>query len=527
MTEFCHKESIYRTLLQPVKLFGKTKIRDKIAALNSLKSYADLSGIKYVFPLVADKNTELASAAAQVVSEIMGRVRGKCWNKVYDEVKYTRIEFEAMECLLNFNEEISVHLLGVASLNSSGYIREKALRILSGVRSSDSVPYVLLRLNDWVLPVRNLAENILNNMLTKDNIEVFIENSYLVDKLQYVLRADLLNERQRIVDFLKDDSVKDKIKKSLGHPQVKTRLFCYRLLMDRPSYDEDVIYSALKDKSFEIRMWLVDAIKGIDYVKKLPVIAKLLNDKSAKVATSVLRNFEDIVCIELREDLKKLVVSEYASVRDEARFIARKHLFIEDFAAYYRKQLCDNPTVGALVGLGETGIKSDFELVKSFYAFDNGKIRLAAMTAMWYLSRDEAISYVLKELDSVIPKIKKTARKITLSSKMPVVLYEMKNILKSNNTDNKLFALETICRHGGWQALEEILFAVANWQSPDIERARILLDRWINSSVNLYTRPESNTFSNITDFFQLAKKNNSISTKAINELKFLFETRGI
>ncbi|WP_313562353.1 HEAT repeat domain-containing protein [Ruminiclostridium cellobioparum] len=525
MTEFYDKYFMHQILTQPIKLFGKTKIRDKIDVLNSLKPYADLDDIEYIYPLIFDKDIELSSAAARIAASIMRKVQGKCWNNVYDTVKYTKVEFEAIDNLLKFPSDISIHLLGIASLNSNGYIREKAIRNFSKVSSSSAIPYILLRLNDWVLPVRSLAEYTLKNILTIDNVEAFIDNSYLLNKLQNVLRADSINTTELIIDYLKDDSIKSKIKNSLRHPKVKARLFCYMLLRDSISYDEDIINSALKDKSFEIRIWLVEAIKKLDSEQKIATASKLLNDKSAKVVTAVLRNFEDIVCLEFKDVLEKLVTDNRASVRDEARFIAKKHSLIRDFPEYYRKQLSENPTPGTLVGLGETGCKSDFTLVSSFYTFENAKIRLAAITAMWYIAKDEAINYVLKELDSEIPKIKKTARKIILGSRMPHVIYEMKTYLKSDKSDIKLFTLTAICRYGGWRALEAILYAVSFWKSPETDKAKSFLDNWLSKSASLYTRPESTTYSNITGLFELVKNKSLISRELINELSFFFETR--
>ncbi len=163
MTEFYDKYSVHQILIQPVKLFGQPKTRDKIDVLNSMKPYADLSDIEYVYPLVFDKNTELAAVAAKTVIGIMKKIQGKQWNSVYDEVKYTKVDLESMVNLLNFPTDISIYLLGVASLNSNGYVREKALRLISGVGITSAIPYILLRLNDWVLPVRQLAEHILKN----------------------------------------------------------------------------------------------------------------------------------------------------------------------------------------------------------------------------------------------------------------------------------------------------------------------------------------------------------------------------
>lgn len=75
MTDFFDKYSVHQILLQPVKLFGQPKTRDKIDLLNSLGPYADLGDIEYVYPLIFDKNAELASVAARTVSEIMKKVQ--------------------------------------------------------------------------------------------------------------------------------------------------------------------------------------------------------------------------------------------------------------------------------------------------------------------------------------------------------------------------------------------------------------------------------------------------------------------
>lgn len=519
------KNLLHKILTQPIKLFGKTKISDKIDALDLLKSCADLSDIEYIFPLVFDESIEIASAAASVSAGIMSKVQGKVWNKVYDIVKYTHVELISMDRLLKFPEDIPIHLLGIASLNSNGYIREKSLRNFSKVSSSSAIPYILLRLNDWVLPVRIIAEYTLKSLLTVDNVDAFIDNSYLIDRLQNVLRVDPINTMKFIEDYLSDDSIKSKIKNSLRHPQVKARLFSYMLLKDSISKDGDIINSALKDKSFEIRMWLVEAIKKLDSNQKAVTVGKLLKDKSAKVVTAVLRCFEDIICLEYKDVLVKLVTGNHASVRDEARFIAKKHSLIRDFPEYYRKLLAENPIPGTLAGLGETGCKSDFPFVSSFYTSENAEIKLAAITAMWYISKDEAIKYVLKEVDSDIPKIKKTARKIILGSRMPHVIYEMKTHLKSEKSDIKLFALFAIYRYGGWHALEAILCAVCYWKGPEADKAKCFLDNWLSKSVSLNTSPERTTYSNITELFEQIKCKRLISVELINELNFFFETR--
>ena len=46
------------------------------------------------------------------------------------------------------------------------------------------------------------------------------------------------------------------------------------------------------------------------------------------------------------------------------------------------------------------------------------------MLAMWNLSKDDAVEFVLKSLDSEVPKIRKVAKRLLNNSKMLRVLFE-------------------------------------------------------------------------------------------------------
>lgn len=60
MAERFDKCSAHHVLLQPVKLLGYSKVRDKINVLESIEPYADLKDIEYIYPLIYEKDVELA-----------------------------------------------------------------------------------------------------------------------------------------------------------------------------------------------------------------------------------------------------------------------------------------------------------------------------------------------------------------------------------------------------------------------------------------------------------------------------------
>jgi hypothetical protein len=48
-------------------------------------------------------------------------------------------------------------VIALASMHKSGFVRERAVRLLAGRRDGGELPLLLVRVNDWVAPVREAA----------------------------------------------------------------------------------------------------------------------------------------------------------------------------------------------------------------------------------------------------------------------------------------------------------------------------------------------------------------------------------
>lgn len=66
---------------------------------------------------------------------------------------------------LQFTDTASAHLLGIISFNASGYLREAALKEMTYIETDAILPYVLMRLDDWVPQVRTQAFELLKKLL--------------------------------------------------------------------------------------------------------------------------------------------------------------------------------------------------------------------------------------------------------------------------------------------------------------------------------------------------------------------------
>lgn len=519
------KYTAHQILVRERSLFRGPSITDKKEALQWLKEHAELDDLVYVYPVLFKSNIELGVLAAEVVTSVMGKITQKQWNTVYDSLKYLNFDKDNLTVLLKYPEHLSIHLIGVATLNSNGFVREKALRILSGAMKPEAVPYVLLRLSDWVEPIREIAYHVLRNTLTIHNIDAFIIHFYLIEKLKHIRRVDLNKIRKEIIYYLKDETVIERIKQYLKYSNVKVRLFCYSLLSDQIVNDKAIIQLAQKDRSFEVHLWLIAVLDKLSYVEQFEVIKVFRHDKSARVKVALLRKAEAIIITEYSEFILEMVCDVYTSPRDEARFIARKYLLINDFAAFYSERL-KPPSVGAILGLGEMGNEQDYSLIREFTRYEDPKIKCAAMTAMWHLSPDKSIEYLLGCLELDIPKVRKTAKSLLKTSKSFMVLTRMKEKLKQNDSYLKIYALDTICRFGGWQALENILWVISHEEEESIlNYANTLLERWIVKAARFYVRIDHEAELIIMDHLRIIEAKNRITENSLKQLAFIIQTR--
>ena len=520
------KYTVYQILIKERSLFRGPSLTDKKEALQWLKEHAELDDLIYVYPILFKNNLELGLLAAEIVTNVMEKFTQKQWNTVYDSLKYLKIDKDTLSVLLKYPEQLSIHLIGVATLNSNGYVREKALRILSGAMKPAVIPYVLLRLSDWVEPIRGIAYHVLRNTLTIHNIDAFIVNFYLIEKLKHICRVDLNKIREEIIYFLKDEAVVERIKQYLKHSNVKVRLFCYSILSDQLVNDKAIIQLAQRDRSFEVRLWLIEVLDKLSYKEQLEVIKILRHDKSARVKVALLRKAEEIIITEHNEFILEMACDVHTSPREEARFIARKHLLINDFATFYRERLKNQPSAGAILGLGETGNEQDYGLISNFKTYEDPKIKCAVITAMWYLSPTNSIEYMLSCLESTIPKVRKTSKTLLKTSKSLMVLTRMKEKLKQNDPNLRNYALDTIFRFGGWQALEDILGLISYEEDEAaLKYANTLLERWVIKAARFYVRIDLKTEALIMDYLTIIKEKNRISENLLQQLTFITQTR--
>ena len=159
---------LLETLYKPVSFWGNAA-KHKVEILALLADRGDPVAIPDLALLLLDHNHSVATAAAATIA-ILTKSLHLSGLKWLDEAMRVRSPYKWMypnpwaelrQGGLGRLQKLganSVFALGLASFHFSGYVREEALRKLAEIRDGSELPYLLLRLNDWVKPVRELHE---------------------------------------------------------------------------------------------------------------------------------------------------------------------------------------------------------------------------------------------------------------------------------------------------------------------------------------------------------------------------------
>ena len=307
-------------------------------------------------------------------------------------------------------------LLQLASFHGNGFVREEAVRRLALIRHGGELPYLLLRLNDWVPQVRHAASAAVLERLEPDGVDAFVKSLGLVDRLENARRADHRGVLQGISELLVNSAARLPMVAAMSSPSKTIRRASFRLLTrGRPDDLLEIVTAALSVLDPIVRLWAVRAAAtGLDRAHVRRALEALRADRSALVRRECLRQWVDLFPDEAVEALKTALLDRNGVVRAEARYHLGKSSSL-DVAAYYRDAITTSvaPTlVAALAGLGEMGWSPEDALrLAPYLSHPLAKVRQTAVRYLLRLGGDQYLDAVAETVLDVSPSVSKQASK--------------------------------------------------------------------------------------------------------------------
>jgi HEAT repeat protein len=380
-------------------------------------------------------------------------------------------------------------VLGLVSFHRSGYVRERAVRLLAAAPAGAGLPYLLIRLNDWVANVRSAARQAVEKCLGAGSPGLLLGNLALVVRLADCRRTDhadlvgALLRRLTVPEYLPD------LLGVVRSGQQSVARACFRLLADLPGpHLPALVQAGLQARDAVVRLWAIRHLPTTEGGARLgEALSARESDGSLAVRREALRVRLQALPETAEPALERALLDRSPSVREFARFhLARVRP--ADFPAFYRNVLSARAHVPqAIAGLGETGTRADAPSLVPFLTAPDRRTRQAAVRAVGTLAGDEYAGLLAERLTDEGPKVVREARQALQGQADALGPERLWAIFTGGRRRHvRVAALALIDHTGTWGKLPYLIRAAADPDEAIALQARGCVERRYN---RVFTRP--------------------------------------
>jgi HEAT repeat protein len=485
-------------LLEQICSAPKTAAGDRVRLVGQVGECHEAAAVVPLIRLLFDRSREVAASASDAIHRLLAAATPDDLLGL-DE----RVRREACYCYpggwpylqpgglpaLPWTAASPTSVLGLATFHPSGYVREQAIRLLAGDADEAALPYLLIRLNDWVANVRQAARQAVERRLQAGPIDPLVRNLGLVLRLTACGRehhAGLVAEvLRRLTDRENAPALAEVIRR--GERPVARHFF--RLAVERPGpHLLPLLQEALRSGDGVLRLWAARQLLATEAGRRLEeALAVLRNDTFMPVRREVLAIRLQALPETAVPALKEALLDRSPSVRQFSRFHLGR-LGEQDFAAFYREALATgNHREAALGGLGETGTQEDAGLVAPFVTTPVGSERRAAVQAVGKLAGEEHVHLLLNCLADASPKV---TREVQQALRGRAGLLDPETLwavfADDSRTHVRLAALALLDGTATWKGLPYLIRAAADGEQVIARRVRSYVERRYN---RVFTTP--------------------------------------
>ena len=425
--------------------------------------------------------------------------------KPYDPLALARLDLKVREALYWHSPSPEakdrllewfgpVGSLGLRSFDRDGRVREGAVQQLAQMRDGSELPFLLIRLNDWVLQVRRKARQAVDRRIHPGYAAHFLHCLPLVYRLREQSRDDHSEVVGAVAELLRSSECRPVLLRGLHSVSRATRRFSFRLLLEAPADDLlEVLEDVLASEDAVLRLWAARELrKRLTATSLAAVLERLAGDRFMPVRREALYGFAEQPPELAQSRLRPALLDPHRSMRETARFYLSR-IGQQDFAQFYRDRFegADEGELSLLIaGLGETGIAPDAARIAPLLAHSSIRVRRAAVRAIGRLAADEFGEQMLASLDDEAPSVSRAARNVLLVHPELAPARRLRQILEAAGQPHvQRFCLSLIGQLRWWDGASLLMKATGSSDEQVKADAFAYLNRWRANPNRLLSRP--------------------------------------
>jgi HEAT repeat protein len=535
-----HTEKLIQNLYQPktsFDFFGKKK-KALCEILEQIKTSGEPAAIPDILFLLFSKDDDVSTATVSAIDRLLHglspkdltwfdqyfRQRTSGWSHYrsdWNDLNPSKIK------LISKSPGFQLSFLALLSFHSSGYIREEALKRLDLIDSGDEIPFILLRLNDWVDQVREQATKAIERRITKKYTPNLLSNIFLIAALARYSRYDHASFIEAVHGLIRNIELKKDVKEALLSDDIYIRRECYKIvLVSDGSYLIEIIEQGTNDSDVIVRNCVIKSLNRVSDTTLLKkYLQKLENDPFMPNRREILNLYMELVPEHSHGKLINVLFDPHPSMRYDARYYLSKTADI-DFALIYREAI-KNPIgknlIGIISGLGETGNPNDAELIVNFLQHQIAKIRKNSIKAIARLSAENHLESFFALIRDDSPRVSREAALALLQCKYQSIIQDLCDTLENSDKNhvakNILFVASKLSK---WESITYIVEALSSPSENIREIANDYLNRWLRNFNRSFTKPTNTQREKVASLIQAHR--NEIGVNRIRTIEFNMKT---
>jgi HEAT repeat protein len=411
----------------------------------------------------------------------------------------------------------------------SGYVRERAVRMLAGHEDIRALPALIERANDWVPQVRDAAAGAIGRLLVSANAAAFVDALPAIMALRKGRRADHSALIGAVERFLLDRCSADAVMAGLRGARTDIAWFCVPVAAGNPGLDlSTVVRAVLACPDARVRARAVSLLERLDIATRAELVTLALRDPCPPLRRAALR-------LRLGENGDAeidaaLLFDRHASVRRlVAERLQRRGV---DVPAAYRQaagtEASPHRRAIAIAALGDCGKADDVPLLSAALNDALPSLRRSALAAYVRVSGARARDVLVAALGDPSPAVAKTAAQLCRRLALPPTVRELMPLIEKKQMDERRIRqfVSASFHADKWERLT-LLLAVRRQPVIAEKLSRTLENEWQMRFNRSFSVASADQRERLRDELARAPRDEHLNTRAWQGILELLRDEGI
>ena len=424
---------------------------------------------------------------------------------------------------IGLNTDADRVFIGLVTSHRSGYVRAAALRALGADASNVGIPFLLIRLADWVTEVQIIAENAVQEKLRRERANAFVGCLGLVHRLKCNSRFRA-EYSQWIDSLLARSECAQALLEGMKGPLRTIRRHCYRVALRNPGLNIDgVLAQAIGDTDVLVRRWAFTTGPDLLPARRDELASLAAEDSYGPIRRIAFDTFSADSPAAF-DRLLPFLLDRSAAIRRECQSVM-SHRGGRSPAEVYRARIQDRGSKNldiSVVGLAETGDRTDVDEILKLLANRSARVRRSVIRAIRILGAEGNEATLLEVVSTDAPSVAREAAFTLLSGRTVPADAVWAKALTNTDLRIRMSVLKLLKNAGKWEQLRFYLQGAADSDPGLAERAMGMLSHWLEKFNRSFVQTTISDLEACVELTEAARRR--LPASVARQLDFILKT---